>query len=207
MARDLSGSRVWNAIMKHDAVLPDATYGTCQIHAPAEGAIVRLVDENGEPHENGLCEFCFLEENDAEYFKCEVHGLNRKAAGKTGCPFPGCLGKGPRPTEDEIERAAESIGRIWPGGPPIEQAHVVPEAAGPAVERGDQAGAGVERGAGDDAEHDRRGVEDDAAGRDRVPLVIDGLDQFLRPHAGLNYVVGIDPAVDDDEWTDPFLEP
>lgn len=111
-------------------VFPDATYGICKLHSPV--GIIRLVGDDGLPAPNGVCQMCHLEAHDATFFTCPTHGINPKAAGQGGCPVAGCLGESVGPTQEEIDREAESIGRVWPGGPPKLQDALAPPSAGSA---------------------------------------------------------------------------
>lgn len=183
-------------------ILPDSTWGICKIHSPA--SVIRLVDEQGRPTANGLCQMCWEESKDDAYFCCPIHGIVRRAPGHDGCPYKievnkqwvDCLGKSPGPTEAEIAREAESHNRIWPGGDPTHKDAVDAPAARPPVERGGEAGESVEGQAGPVLRDDGRGVEDGLARRDSLVKL------RQEPEKAVEYIVGTDPS-----WRDPFLEP
>ena len=120
--------------------LPDGTWGICDRH----GGVVRLVDEAGEITVAGICQHCLEEMRDDSFFVCPKHGINPKAKGPAGgCPVVGCLGESIGPTEDEVEREALSIRRVWEGGAQVEQDGVDAPLPGPAPERAVQAGDGA----------------------------------------------------------------
>jgi len=141
--------------------LPDATWGLCgghKNHPDDPAVIVRLVDENGTPTAGGLCQICWEESrNVTAFFSCPTHGIQPKAPGREGCPIPNCVGASDRPSEDEIQKTAESIGRVWPGGPPLVKDGVDAPAAGPSDERGGEARESARSEAGTAHEHDRGG--------------------------------------------------
>jgi hypothetical protein len=152
--------------------IPDATWGLCQVHAPA--GIVRLVDDRGVPSPGGMCKHCWEESKNEAFFSCPIHGLQPKVPGRDGCPvkikdgdaFLDCVGASPGPSEDEIARESQSIGRLWPGGAPTQQNAVdapVPESPGG---RDREALEGPEDQAGEDARHDRERVVDRPPWRD-----------------------------------------
>jgi len=145
-------------------VLPDSTWGICKIHSPS--GIVRLVDESGRPAVNGVCQTCWEESRDDSFFCCPVGNFNPKAPGREGCPVADCLGAGAGPTEDEIAREAESIGRVWPGGPAIRQDVLDAAPSGPARERDREALEAIGSEPGRPARHDGPGSEEGPAWRD-----------------------------------------
>lgn len=156
--------------------LPDATWGICQRHNP--GNIVRLVDDHGAPAPNGVCQFCWMEMNDASFFTCPEHGILTKAAGRHGCPIPDCVGAGSGPTEAEIEREADALGRVWPGGAPLREDVPHAEVPGPESERDREARPSAPSPAGEAPRPDGGGVDHGPAWRD---LLVGWRDPFLEP--------------------------
>lgn len=154
-------------------VLPDSTWGICKIHSPS--SVIRLVDEQGRPAANGLCQMCWEESRDDRYFNCPIHGTNLKAPGRDGCPFKAqnadgqwvdCLGKGGGPTEDEIAREAESYNRLWPGGAPVGKDVLDAPEPRPPIERDREAGPSAKSSPEPPVRHDRGGVDDGQSWRD-----------------------------------------
>lgn len=174
-------------------IMPDATWGICKVHSPA--APVRLVNERGEITEGGICQMCHAEMNSDKYFGCPIHGLNEKAPGKSGCPVPGCLGEDPGPTEAEIAREAESLSRVWPGGPPRPENAVDETPARPESERDREARPRPR-------DETRETPRPDVQGGPGPPR----LAPRTWPSPDDKYVIHIDPAVKPDgTWKDPFL--
>ena len=174
---------------------PDATYGTCKIHAPV--GIVRLVGEEGQPAKNGLCVHCWEETRDAKFFNCPTHGTNPKTPGKDGCPVEGCLGTGAGPSEEEVAREADAIGCVWPGGPALVEDDVAPAPARPP-----DLGAG---GAGEGTGTQAVGVSGDGAGAGHERAApIAAIARRASPESS---ACEVDSRSDWLGWRDPFLDP
>lgn len=141
--------------------LPDGTWGICRIHN-----VTRLVNENGEFSQAGICQSCWAESRDERFFACPKHGLQPKTPGKDGCPIGDCLGESVGPTEAEVEAAAESIGRIWPGGAQSRQNVLDAPQPGPPGERDREAVASAPREAPRVPPDDGRGIVDGFLWRD-----------------------------------------
>lgn len=185
--------------------LPDGTWGLCGLHNP--DGVVRLVGPDGKPAVGGVCEHCWREQNDPEFYQCPRHGANRRVPGWDGCPIKVsledgsvgfCVGEGGGPTAAEIEREAIALSHIWPGGPPKQQDDVDAEAAGPASVGGGVPGAGAEGEPGEVRADDRAGELHGPAGSH--PLLTDP------PFGDTDYIIVVDPAEQSDgSWKDPFF--
>lgn len=154
-------------------VLPDATWGLCgghKQHPKDQATIVRLVDENGNFAAGGMCQICWEEMKNANVFPCPEHGIQPKAPGG-GCPVAGCMGTSSGPTQDEIEREAESLGSVWPGGPPKLENVVAAPTAEPESGRDREVVESSPGPAGILPEHDGRGVDEGQQWRD--PFLIE----------------------------------
>ena len=164
--------------------LPDGTWGLCRIHAPTDHGIVRLVDAEGFPCVGGICAHCREEGLDEGFSRCPVHGLQPKVQGIEGCPVAGCLGESPGPTEDEIEREAESIRRLWVGGHEDQQNALVPQVSRPSAVGIDRPGGGPQGESSTLPGHDYRGGKVDQArdaGTKAEGRVIEPVSQWRDP--------------------------
>lgn len=165
----------------------------CKIH----GANVPFVDENGQPAKVGICHFCYEESKNGEFFSCPAHGLVKKTA-SGGCPVPLCLGSGYGTSEDEIARAAESLGSLWPGGPPKRENSVDAGPAGPPSVGDREAVPSAQGEPREVPRDDAQGVEEGPARRD--PVLIEVREMSV---AELRKI----PQASGPEWRDPFLDP
>lgn len=195
-ATNATGGQLLPILFEQDD-LPDSTWGLCLLHAPSRG-IVRLVDENGTPAIHGTCIHCWEEMKSGEFHACPIHGVQRKVEGREGCPTRDrdgnyCLGEGAGPTEDEVERLAESYNRLWPGGPAKQQNVLAPQATEPESGRDRETGEGARDEAGRVPGADGSGVEDDSPRRDSV---VSGAAREAFAKSTRNVL-----------WRDPFLEP
>lgn len=163
----------------------------CKVHGTGS-----FVDESGQPAEDGICSQCWEEARSEKFFGCPVHGLQPKAPGRDGCPIPDCLGASPGPTEDEIRRETESIGRFWPGGAPARENVLAPPQPGPQSERDREARESPPSEAREAPRHDGGGIDDRPARRDSLVKL------RQEPYKVVAYITGSDP-----DWRDPFLDP